>query len=109
MKNTKTHRTMKLIENKNFKIDALLIEDKDENYILTLYVYNKGLKIVCSIQTFKQPNDPHEYHAKRLNEFIEFLTKIEKEFDFEELVKIDEVGEMFDDIERGYFEKYLKS
>jgi hypothetical protein len=109
MKETKTIETMKTLENKNFEISTGIEENKNEDLILTIDIYHKGLKIVCEVAKFEQPNNDNEFYAKRLNEFIAFLAKIENKYNIEELTKIDDISTMFDIIEEGYFKRYLEN
>jgi len=93
-------------ENKNYRLFADLSEDKQGNLKLEIFVFHKGLKIICDKFTFEQPNDKESYHLGRLNEFIAFLDKIEEKYDVYDLVLISQVELLFNDIEVGYFTRY---
>ena len=98
---------MKSIDNKNFAFYADIDGYIDEKCILTVYIKHKGLNIICDIQKYTLENDPYNYGPEKINNFIEFLERIETNFHIEELTKIHEISLIFDEIERRYFNQYL--
>jgi len=88
---------MKYLNSDNFVFSADIEGYIDENCTLIIYAKHKGLNIICGL--FKYTIDPD---SKDLNHFIKFLSSIEKEYNIEELTRINDIGLIFNTIEQRY-------
>lgn len=114
MKETQTNKAMetttkRTMENENYEVSSELTFTKNDDMILTVYVLHKGLKIVSDTFQFTQLNEDCEFYGGRLNEFIDFITKVEKLTEIEELTYLEDIDYLFNVIEQNYFTRYLEN